>query len=127
MTRRGPTDRDDVPRVHVRCPEETDVEWVDHVEHGLEEEGVPWVVRPADVTTADAATSDVVTLAHEAATDSPLKIGVAVHSTRIVVHHARLAITDPVYDVASVDAPLARTLGTNAARLAKGTPLRPVD
>lgn len=127
MSRRGPTDRDGVPRVHVRTLGEPEAEWVEHVEHGLEEEGVPWQVRPADGLAADAAGAQVATLAHRAATDSPLNIGVGVHSARIVVHHARLAVTAPVYDASSVDATTARALGTNAARLAKGTPLRPVD
>jgi len=123
MSRRGPTDPDDVPRVSVRWLGETDTVWVEHVEHGLEEEGVPWVVCAASGADADL---DPVTLAHEAAVESTLKIGVAVHPTRIAVHHARLAVEEPVYDVSKVDATLARTLGTNAARLAKGTPLRPI-
>jgi hypothetical protein len=120
---RGPVDQDDdVPCVHVRClgARDTEPEWVAYLEHGLEEEGVPWLVE------FDAA-DDSVAAAHGAALESALKIGVSVHETRIVVHHKQLPDDEPVFDVSEVTASDARDLGSNAARLAKGTPLKSLD
>jgi hypothetical protein len=120
---RGPVDQDDdVPCVHVRCLDEPDAEpeWVKYLEHGLEEEGVPWLVEFE-------ATDDSVAAAHGAALASSLKIGVSVHETRIVVHHKQLPDDDPVFDVSGPTASDARDLGSNAARLAKGTPLKSVS
>ena len=43
---RGPIDQqDEIPRVHVRCLDDAEPEWLEYVEHGLEEEGVSWVVQ----------------------------------------------------------------------------------
>lgn len=110
----------EVPRIHVRCPGEARPEWVEYVEHGIEEEGVPWTVESGFA-------GDCVAVAHEAAVDSPLKIGVCVSDSRIVVHHKQLDDDAPVFDVSGVTAASARRLGSNAARLAKGTPLRPAE
>jgi hypothetical protein len=120
---RGPVDQDDeVPCIIVRCfgDPETEPEWVASLEHGLEEEGVPWLVEfEAD--------GDSVATAYRAALESALKIGVSARDTRVVVHHKQLADDSPLFDVSGVTASDARTLGSNAARLAKGTPLKPVD
>ena len=93
---------------------------VDRVERGIEEEGVPWVVRSD-------ATGDAASVAHEAAKESPLKIGVSVIDDRIVVHHKQLPAERPLFDAEEVSPETARRLGSNAARLAKGTPLKPID
>jgi xanthine/CO dehydrogenase XdhC/CoxF family maturation factor len=118
---RGPIDQDDqVPRVFVWCIGDGIPEQVDHIEHGLEEEGVSWAVR----TGFD---GESVALAHEASMNSPLKIGVGVtQAGRVVVHHKQLPDDDPVFDVADTTEATARKLGSNSARLAKGTPLKPV-
>lgn len=114
------SDGDDVPRIYVRSLGETASALVEYVEHGIEEEGVPWVVESGF-------DGDCVAIAHEAAVESPLKIGVCVSDTRLVVHHKQLAADAPVFDVTDPAAASARHLGSNAARLAKGTPLRPVE
>jgi len=118
---RGPIDRDDeIPRVFVWCVGDGIPEHVDQIEHGLEEEGVSWAVR-------DGFDGESVAVAYEASMNSPLKIGVAVtQDGRVVVHHKQLPDGDPVFDVTSVDEITARKLGSNSARLAKGTPLKPV-
>lgn len=112
------SDGDDAPRILVRCDETSDV--VAQVEHGIEEDGVPWAVE-------DGVTGDSVAVAHEAARTSSLKIGVSVLDDRIVVHHRQLPAADPLFDVRGATAVTARKLGSNAARLAKGTPLKPVE
>ncbi|WP_254537015.1 glycerol dehydratase reactivase beta/small subunit family protein [Halomarina litorea] len=109
---------DDVPRILVRCGDESRL--VSHVEHGIEEDGVPWAVESG-------ATGDGVSVAFEAARASSLKIGVSVLGDRVVVHHKQLPDDDPLFDVREVSTATARKLGSNAARLAKGTPLKPLD
>jgi hypothetical protein len=117
---RGPIDQDDeVPRVHVRCVGDDEPEWVQYIEHGIEEEGVSWLVE-FDFD------GDSVDVAYDAALESDLKIGVSVDESRVVVHHKELSGDSPVFDVSGVDARVARTLGSNSARLAKGTPLKSV-
>lgn len=115
----GSSGDDGIPRIYVRCLGETNSKWVESVENGIEEEGVPWAVESGFE-------GDSVAVAHEAAVESPLKIGVAVSDTRLVVHHKHLDADAPLFDVSGVTADSARRLGSNAARLAKGTPLRPV-
>ncbi len=109
-----------VPRVHVRCLGDREPELVAFIEHGIEEEGVSWVVQSGFE-------DDVVAIAHEAAVASSLDIGVCVTAnSRAVVHHKRLADDDPIFDVSDAAPERARRLGSNAARLAKGTPLKPI-
>lgn len=109
---------DGVPRVRVRCDDGSGL--VAHVEHGIEEDGVPWAVESG-------VTGDSVSVAFEAARASSLKIGVSVLGDRVVVHHKQLPADEPLFDVRGVSAGTARKLGSNAARLAKGTPLKPLD
>ena len=117
---RGPIDQqDEIPRVHVYCLDDVEPEWLRHVEHGLEEEGVSWVVLSGFA-------DEAVAVAYEAALDSALKIGVSVSESRLVVHHKQLPDEQPLFDVADVTAANARNLGSNSARLAKGIPLKPI-
>ncbi|MFC7157325.1 glycerol dehydratase reactivase beta/small subunit family protein [Halomarina halobia] len=87
------------------------------VEYGLEEESVP-------VRVAEAAFDDPVAAAFEAAADSRLGIGVALSPARGVLHHERLARSEPLLAVDRPSPADARRLGTNAGRLAKRLPLR---
>lgn len=118
---RGPVEQDDdVPRVFVWCLGDGTPGQVDHIEHGLEEEGVSWAVRTGFE-------GESVAVAHEASVSSPLEIGVGVtQGGRVVVHHKQLPDDNPVFDVAEASGTTARKLGSNSARLAKGTPLKPV-
>jgi hypothetical protein len=119
---RGPVNQDDeIPRIFVWCIGDQIPESVEHIEHGLEEEEVSWVVRSGF-------DGQSVSVAYEASMNSPLKIGVGVTPDgRIVVHHKQLPDNDPVFDVTGVDTTTARKLGSNSARLAKGTPLKSVN
>lgn len=115
---RGPIDQKDaIPRVHVRCLDDTEPEWLEYIEHGLEEEGVSWVVQFGFE-------NDDVAVAYDAALDSSLKIGVSVSESRIVIHHKQLPAESPLFDIRAVTIADARRLGSNSARLAKGTPLK---
>jgi len=119
---RGPIDddRDDPPRIFVRCLGAAEPDAVSYVEHGIEEEGVSWVVQLGFE-------GDGVAVAQGASDSSPLKIGVSVDDDgRIVVHHEQLPAEEPLFDVADVTEEAARSLGANSARLAKGTPLKPI-
>jgi hypothetical protein len=119
---RGPIERDDdVPRVHLWCIGDREPDSVASIEHGIEEERVSWVTRSGFE-------GESIAIACEAALESALKIGISVSADgRIVIHHKQLPDERPLYDIAGVEDSLARTLGSNAARLAKGTPLKSID
>ena len=118
---RGPIEGDDdLPRVQVWVTGGREPDLLASIEHGLEEEGVPWVVRETE--------GEGVSLAYEASRASALKIGlVLTPDRRVVIHHEQLPADEPIFDTADTTPGLARTLGSNAARLAKGTPLTPVE
>lgn len=118
---RGPIEQDDdIPRVYVWCIGAQESNLIEYIEHGIEEEGVSWSVRFGF-------DGDSVSVAYEASVNSPLNIGVSVTpDSRVVVHHKQLPENDPVFDISDVTADLARKLGANSARLAKGTPLKTV-
>lgn len=118
---RGPVDQNDqIPRVFVWCIGEELPDPVEYIEYGLEEEGVSWAVQSGF-------DGDGVPVAYDASVSSPLKIGVSVTpDQRVVVHHRQLPDDDPMFDVTRVTTETARKLGSNAARLAKGTPLKSV-
>lgn len=92
---------------------------------GIEEEGVPYVVRRVDAAHRCWAATD---LAQQAALSSPLQVGVGVgREGEVSVHHSKLAEPAPALGSAGVaDQAMARTLGHNAARIVVGLPLKPV-
>ncbi|WP_435079060.1 glycerol dehydratase reactivase beta/small subunit family protein [Halococcus sp. AFM35] len=119
---RGPIETDDeIPRIHVWCLGDREPESVAFVERGIEEEGVSWVV-------GSEFEGNAAVVAHEAAIASSLGIGVCVApDPRIVVHDERLPDNDPIFDAFDTSPECARRLGSNAARLAKGTSLKPIS
>ncbi|WP_266082673.1 glycerol dehydratase reactivase beta/small subunit family protein [Haladaptatus caseinilyticus] len=93
---------------------------LDFVEYGIEEEGVPWHVESMQ-------RDDLLMVAHEAADDSRLGIGIAIgdgNPSRTILQHERMPEDQPVFDVSSPTLVQARLLGANSARLAKRTPLK---
>ncbi|EMA59576.1 glycerol dehydratase reactivase beta/small subunit family protein [Halorubrum lipolyticum] len=117
---RGEIEADDeIPRIFIRCLSDDIPELVQYIEHGIEEEGVSWVVQHGY-------DGDGVAVAHEASYDSSLKIGVSVHDSRVVIHHKQLPSDDPLFDIDQTSPETARKLGSNSARLAKKTPLKPI-
>lgn len=87
------------------------------VQAGLEEEGVPYDVHRYEAT-------DPCALAHQAARDSPLDVGVAVTRDGLCVHHAKLPRDRPVCSEHSAEPADARRLGHDAARVVTGVPLK---
>lgn len=92
----------------------------EQVGYGIEEEGVPFRTRTGHDGNPTVA-------AYEAACDSTLRIGVAVAKREIVLHHQRLPRNDPLVAVDGSSESVARAIGTNAARLAKHTPLKSIE
>jgi len=86
---------------------------------GIEEEGIHF--RTVSLEATDAAA-----LAHEAASRSPLLVGVGVHESELCVHTAALPADAPVerHAVSSHERACQRHVGHNAARLAKVMPLK---
>ena len=112
---------DELPRIIVRCIGKDEISEVEYIEYGIEEEGVPWTVQQGYE-------GDSTVVAHSAAADSPLKVGVSITpELRVVVHHQQLDSDAPVFDISKVTAETARKLGSNSARLAKGTPFKLIE
>ncbi|MBB3662393.1 MULTISPECIES: glycerol dehydratase reactivase beta/small subunit family protein [Prauserella salsuginis group] len=115
VDRRGQRDRRSPPAVVAHCACERGVR---ELLAGLEEEGVP--VRLTDGDPGSAATA--VELAHAAARESPLDVGVGIDAEgRVCVHHAKRPADRPVV---TTDTARARWCGHNAARLVVGLPLK---
>lgn len=117
---RGPVDDDsDVPCIHVQYVR-GQVDAVDFAQYGIEEERVPWTVSAVK-------NRELLLLAREAATESRLKIGVGVSAAGgIALHHQRLPENEPLFVLTQPTNDQARRIGTNAARLAKHLPLKPL-
>ena len=117
---RGPVANDaDVPCIHVRYVR-GQLDAVEHAQYGIEEERVPW-------TLAAASEDDPVSIAYDAASESRLKIGVAISASgSIALHHKRLPATEPLFALDDPTIEQARRVGGNAARLAKRLPLKSV-
>jgi hypothetical protein len=90
------------------------------VQAGLEEEGVPFDVHRYEQT-------DPCALAHQAARDSPLDVGLGVTGEELCVHHAKLPRDRPVRSERTGRPAEARRLGHDAARVVTGVPLKPSD
>jgi Dehydratase medium subunit len=88
------------------------------VRAGAEEEGVPTRVD-------DGRSADVVALAHAAALDSPLEVGVGIDPAGgVAVHHAALPADRPALTVApGAGPPQWRRAGAVAARIVTGLPI----
>ncbi|WP_413738860.1 glycerol dehydratase reactivase beta/small subunit family protein [Sodalis sp. RH21] len=91
---------------------------------GMEEEGIPFVLHRVERGNGD---TSPVTLAHQAASASPLAVGVAVGARELVVHDPHLPADGPLFvleDYPRLAAEEIRRLGCNAARLVKGLPFK---
>jgi hypothetical protein len=90
------------------------------VQAGLEEEGVPFDVHAYEQT-------DPCALAHQAARDSPLDVGLGVTDDGLCVHHAKLPRDRPVCRDPIGESAAARRVGHDAARVVTGVPLKLSD
>ncbi len=88
---------------------------------GIEEEGVPFEVLPADSGAAGS-------LAEAAARRSPLEVGVGLDRTGLtIVHHSKLPAGKPVSRTETPTPQAARRAGHDAARVVTGVPLPPQE
>ena len=108
-----------VPRIAVWCVGDRSP-LVAPIERGIEEERVSWTVRAGYE-------GDVVDVAHRAANESKLKIGVGVGERGAVLHHQQLPRSTPVFSIRDVSTDQARKIGSNAARLAKRLPFKSLE
>ncbi|HFI0393804.1 TPA: glycerol dehydratase reactivase beta/small subunit family protein [Streptococcus suis] len=102
---------------------EVDQEKLTQVELGMEEEGIPFLTEVLEITS-----ESIVSLAHQAAQSSPLSVGLAINDQEIVLHYRNLQKEQFFYrldDYPRQSNRVLRILGTNAAKLVKGTPLIP--
>ena len=88
--------------------------------YGIEEEQIPVQLVISDQI-------DAVSVAHQAALQSPLLVGVAVINDEVVVHYRNLSPTSPLFHIrraGAKDNESLRHIGANAARLVKGVPFK---
>lgn len=114
MDRRIPTER---PSITLLAQREISQEALTHVLFGAEEEGVPITVSQTD-------SRDTFAIAHEAATQALLDIGIGISGHMAIITSRRLPQNRPYLITGfGVDTLADRAIGANAARLVKRTPL----
>lgn len=87
---------------------------------GMEEEGIPWVEETRE--------GDAVALAWDAARSSNLEVGLGVDAQDMVLHYNKLKPDAPLFHLGTHSGgPMARALGSNAARLVKKLPLKELN
>ena len=122
MTREDETP--DRPAIHVSLAPGADESLYKWIAVGAEEEGIPCRLDPADETDGE---TDVASLAHAAAQNSRLDVGVGLTSGQVAVHERHMPVERPVI-ISEVEedhaSQVCRSAGANAARLVIGTPLR---
>jgi len=122
MTRED--DNPDRPAIHVSLAPEVDEDSYKWISVGAEEEGIPCRLEAVGEGGDE---TDVAALAHAAAQNSRLGVGVSVASGQVAVHERHMPAAQPV-SVTELKEDQARQVcrsaGSNAARLVIGTPLR---
>ena len=114
----------DRPAIHVSLAPEADESLYKWIAVGAEEEGIPCRLEPAEESDDE---TDAASLAHAAARNSRLDVGVGIASGQVAVHERHMPVERPVIvsDVEEDHAgQVCRSAGANAARLVIGTPLR---
>lgn len=121
---RGPSG--DVPQIIIQYTG-TEPPTIEYIEYGIEEEGVPWRTQSAN-DESGLSEETATEIAYQAASNSRLKIGIGIASDAAhTLHHARLPAEKPVLSMQITANSQARTIGTNAARLAKRRPLKMIE
>lgn len=115
----------EVPAIWVYL-EQVDNKQLHQMLWGIEEEGIPFKTTEKQIT-------DIRKEAHNAASLSPLAVGIACTHQEIVVHSRNLTPDNPLFQVSLQTLGdqgdlynQLRNLGCNAARLVKGLPFKPV-
>jgi hypothetical protein len=106
------------PAIYISLMQATPAEYARWVEIGAEEEGVP--CRLVEIEG-----KDLIERAYQAATASPLKIGVAVSNDAVVLHEFHMPPHQPVlvFDLDNNPQRACRLMGANAARFFVRRPL----
>lgn len=114
----------DRPAIHVTLAPEADESLYKWIAVGAEEEGIPCRQEPAEESDDE---TDAASLAHAAAQNSRLDVGVGIASGQVAVHERHMPVERPVI-ISAVEEDQARQVcrsaGANAARLVIGMPLR---
>lgn len=87
---------------------------------GIEEEGIPYDVQEEHC-------GDCLELAHKASLESRLGVGVGISKEGIVLQFEKLDKAAPLFRIKLYQTDLFRRLGSNAARLVKKMPFKPLD
>ncbi|MEN3751877.1 glycerol dehydratase reactivase beta/small subunit family protein [Mangrovibacter yixingensis] len=106
------------PAIVVLGSHTTETHWQE-VLWGIEEEGIPWVWYPAPDENL------LAEFAWQAASQSPLRVGIGCDPQQLLVHYQHLDAATPLFRLLTTDSPAeARRTGHNAARLVKGLPFK---
>lgn len=108
------------PTIHVYyCSSVQEPSLLNHLLHGMEEEGVPYVVKHQKAEPA-------LVLGYRAAGSSNLGVGIGISEEgRGVVHYNKLPYDKPLFEFELQSSEgLLRTLGANAARIVKNIPFK---
>ncbi|WP_314138180.1 glycerol dehydratase reactivase beta/small subunit family protein [Buttiauxella noackiae] len=109
--------RQEVPAIVITAIGECQALWQE-VLWGIEEEGIPWRWQLL-------ANGELNTCAWQAASRSPLLVGIACNVKQLVIHYRNLPASAPLFTLTLSENNLARrNAGNNAARLVKGIPFR---
>lgn len=87
---------------------------------GIEEEGIPYEVQAEHC-------SDVLELAHNASLESRLGVGVGISKEGVVLQFEKLDKAAPLFRIKLYQVDQFRSMGSNAARLVKKMPFKPLD
>ena len=88
--------------------------------HGMEEEEIPFQIMHLE------GNHDLCQAAYLGATQSALSVGVSMNEDRAVLHYKNLPENEPLFQISAKDPEELMKLGTNAARLVKGIPFKPL-
>lgn len=108
------------PTVHVLCSPDTPADALKQLHYGLEEEGIP-------CETWTEADGDALSLAWKGSQTSRLGVGVGMDGQTVVLHISKLEQTRPLFRIPIRSVEKVRILGSNAARLVKKLPLKPLE
>lgn len=107
-----------IPSIVLAVPNgDVDLSDLDDLFNGIEEEEIPVSISPIEQ-------GNIVSNAYQAALSSKLSVGLAFDATQVVLHYKNLAEQEPLFTVKRGNPTIMRMMGTNAARLVKGTPFK---
>lgn len=108
------------PTVHVLYRPDVPENSIQQLLYGLEEEGIPWEARTETE-------GDALGLAWKGAQASRLEVGVGMDGKAAVLHISKLDYDRPLFQIPVRSLGQVRILGSNAARLVKKLPLKPLE